>query len=242
MYALFLLLALPTVGLSSEATVDDTLLARWTVVQEESVFAAVTQKEGFAARLAHNHLIVARAYSARLDFDPENPDETEFELKAQAPDLIVDDPEERGRWEERVGALRLVDGLGAPDEADRREIRETMLSDDQLDGERYPIISARLLGIVKGPRTVGTVEFEYSADVEVVIHDKTVRREMAVRLAVDGKELSIEVIGEFTFEEFGIEPYSAFLGSVKNKNEFFIYVNLKAIGTNESSDSGTDDR
>ena len=85
-----------------------------------------------------------------------------------------------------------------------------MLSDDQLDGERYPIISARLLGIVKGPRTVGTVEFEYSADVEVVIHDKTVRREMAVRLAVDGKELSIEVIGEFTFEEFGIEPLLRF--------------------------------
>ena len=141
-----------------------------------------------------------------------------------------------------MGALKLADGLGAPDEADRREIRETMLSDDQLDGERYPIISARLLGIVEGPRTVGTVEFEYSADVEVVIHDKTVRREMAVRLAVDAKELSIEAIGEFTFEKFGIEPYSAFLGSVKNKNEFFIYVNLKAIGTNESSDSGTDDR
>ena len=60
--------------------------------------------------------------------------------------------------------------------------------------------------------------------------------------AIDGDELSIEAVGEFTFEEFGIEPYSAFLGSVKNKNEFFIYLNLKAIRTNESSDRGTDDR
>ena len=132
MYALFLLLALPTVGLSSEATVDDTLLARWTVVQEESVFAAVTQKEGFAARLAHNHLIVARAYSARLDFDPENPDETEFELKAQAPDLIVDDPEgaralggARGRTE--VGGWSGSSGRSRPqgdprDHAIRRSV------------------------------------------------------------------------------------------------------------------------
>ena len=242
MYALFLLLALPTVGLSSEATVDATLLAPWTVVPGESVFAVVTQKEGLAARLSHNHLIVARAYSVRLDFDPEDPEGTEFELEARAPDLVIDDPEERGRWEERVGALGLVDGLGAPDGSDRRDIRDTMLSDDQLDGERYPIISARLLRIVTAPRTIGTVEFEYAAEVEVVIHDEAIRREVAVRLAVDGDELSIEAIGEFTFEEFGIEPYSAFLGSVKNKNEFFIYLNLKAIRTNESSHRGTDDR
>ncbi len=43
--------------------------------------------------------------------------------------------------------------------------------------------------------------------------------------------LTIEAIGAFNFTDFGIKPYSAFLGAVKNEDEFHVYVNLSARST-----------
>ncbi len=228
MYALPLLLALPTIGLCQAPLPAASEPVPWEIVRAESVFAVVTQKEGFAARLAHNHLVVARDYTAFLDLDPSRPTEAIFELETATADLVVDDPSERSRWEERVVVLGLVSELGAPGAGDRRKIRETMLASGQMDAQRFPEIHARLLRVAPAPMTVGNVLFGYSAEVEIVIHGRTVRREVPVRFDLDGRVLAVEAVGSFTFEEFGIEPYSAFLGSVKNKNEFFIYLNLKA--------------
>ncbi len=228
MYALSLLLALPAIGLCQEPETAASAPVPWELVRAESVFAVVTQKEGFAARFAHNHLVVAREYTARLDLDPGDPAGASFELRTGTADLVVDDPAERSRWEERVLTLGLVNELGAPDDGDRRKIVETMLSSGQMDAERFPEIRARLLRVTPSPVTVGNVLFGYAAEVEVTVHGQAVRREVAARFDLDGRELAIEAVGRFTFEEFGIKPYSAFLGSVKNKNEFFIYINLKA--------------
>ncbi len=41
--------------------------------EDESVFAVVTHKGGFAASQAHNHLIAATGYEATLVFDPAEP-------------------------------------------------------------------------------------------------------------------------------------------------------------------------
>ena len=45
--------------------------------------------------------------------------------------------------------------------------------------------------------------------------------------------LHIEAVGVFNFREFGIKPYSAMLGAVKNKDEFHVYVALVAVPVDE---------
>ncbi len=209
--------------------VAPTAQSPWRVVEEESVFAIVTRKAGFAARLAHNHLIVARDYLVRLEVDPERIDNTVFDLEALATNLVVDDPDERTRWEARIVELGFVDDLGSPDESDRAEIRETMLSSKQLDAEADPRISVALLGVEVGETVVGETTFAYVADLAVRIHGETVTRRTAADFRIEGDRIFIEAVGNFTFEEFGIEPYSAFLGSVKNKNEFILYLNLQGV-------------
>lgn len=200
----------------------------WQVDQDASVFAVVTQKGGFAARLAHNHLIVARGYDVAFEFDPENLPATTFQFETPSAQLVVDDPVTRERWQGRIVELGLVDDLGEPGEDDREEIRQTMLSDDQLDAEEYPTISVQVQNVVEGESPVGPEVFAHLAEVAISVHGQTILRDVPARFRIDGDRIFVEAVGHFTFEEFGIEPYSAFMGSVKNKNEFVFYLNLEA--------------
>lgn len=231
--AMVALLVAPSERLHAQAVPEPTPLTTgeipWRIVDAESVFAVVTKKEGFAARLAHNHLVVARDYLVRLSLNPDRLDRTVFDLEAVAPSLVVDDPAERERWEPRIAALGIVDELGAPDEGQRAEIREKMLSDDQLDAETDPRISVTLIGARAGERVEGEVTFPYTAEIAIRVRGTTVTREVAADFRIEGERIHVEAVGHFTFEEFGIEPYSAFLGSVKNSNDFVVYLNLQGV-------------
>ena len=203
--------------------------ASWTIDQAASVFAVVTQKAGFAARLAHNHLVVAGPSTIHLELDADRLERTAFGMVTSAHDLVVDDPEQRARWQDRIRDLDLVDELGAPGDSDREKIRDTMLSDEQLDAESDPEISVTLLGIAPGETQSGSVTFPYFADIAVRVRGQTVEREVAADFRIEGDRLFVEAVGLFTFTEFGIKPYSAFMGSVKNKDEFTFYLNLQAM-------------
>jgi polyisoprenoid-binding protein YceI len=83
--------------------------AAFEVDPEESVFAVITHKAGFASRFAHNHFIAAGRFEARLEFTPEALEDTTFELEVNATDLVVDDPELREALASRLGALSFTD-------------------------------------------------------------------------------------------------------------------------------------
>jgi len=198
------------------------------VVEAESVFAVVTHKGGFAARLAHNHLIVASGYEVELVFDEADPLATAFMFSAPVDQLLVDPAESRQAWASRLADLDVEDDLGSPGEDDRRDIRNSMLSEKQLDFANHPTLSVELIRVSEGSQDLSGVVFPWMAEVEVTVRGVAVRRLVPMRYELEGDVLSVEAVGRFTFEEFGIEPYSAALGAVKNKNEFDFYLNLKA--------------
>ena len=200
-------------------------------VTEESVFAVVTYKGGLAGGLAHNHFVVADRFLADFAYDAEDPTASTLRFSTLVDDLIVDDPTLQAAWIDRMHTLTLVDEFGDLDEGDRRKVREEMLDEDQLDPESHPLIAATVTSIERADSRMGTVSFPYLANVEVTIHGTTVSRGVPVRHGLDGETLVVEGVGHFTFTEFGIEPYSAFLGTVKVRNEFVIYINLRARPT-----------
>jgi len=228
MYGSSMLLAAALAVQVNADTVPRPSAAAWTIDREQTLVAVVTHRAGFAARLAHNHLVVARDYSARVEFDPERIERALFDLEALVTDLDVDLPELKEAWEPRLAELDIVPELGAPSPDDRAEIRKTMLSDKQLDAEQFPRISVRVFGVRERPAMRGAIEFPFAADIEMMVHGETVTREAAARYTLEGDVLEIEAVADFTFEEFGIEPYSAFLGSVKNENGFQVFLALRA--------------
>jgi hypothetical protein len=204
------------------------------VLSEQSVIAVVTHKGGFASGAAHNHFIAASGYEVRLQFDVSDPLSTSFELECKATDLVVDDPGMRRKWHPRLRALEILEApFKELSEKDREKIRQTMLDDKQLDVSAFPIISARSQAVAAESSKLGEVAFPFRIALRFQVHGQEVEAPVVARYELEGERLHVEAVGLFRFKDFGIKPYSAMLGAVKNKNEFHVYVSLVAVPAGE---------
>lgn len=200
----------------------------WTFDPEASLFAVVTHKEGLAAGLAHEHLVVARDYDTSLsqaDGAPES-----FTMEFATNDLLVDDPDLASAWQERLLDLDLIaEPFAKLSEKDRGKIRKSMLGRKQLDAENHPKIRAELTEI--RPEDAGGDRGGYVGTLSLTVKGKTASREIEFEWNADtesatetGDPRRIEVTTAFDFTEFGIEPYSAMLGSIRVADTFHVFV------------------
>ncbi len=209
---------------------QDTFAREVEIVTEDSIFAVITHKGGFASGVAHNHLITATGYQADLSFDAEAPRATRFEIELASEQLKVDPWDLEQKWYPRFEELELLDEpFSEVSDKDRSKIRKSMLSKGQLDAAASPRITAKVTAVREQATTLGDVAFPYAADLELEIRGKTVKKPVAARYQLDGETLTIEAVGAFLFTDFGIKPYSALLGAVKNEDEFHVYVSLRAL-------------
>ncbi len=194
----------------------------------DSILAVITHKAGFASGAAHNHLVAATEYQATLAFDAAAPLAARFELRLSSDRLEVDRWDLLQAWYPRFEQLGLLDEpFSEVADKDRQKIRESMLAKGQLDAAGSPEIVARVTAVRERAATHGGVEFPYAADLELEIRGKKVAKPMAARYESAGGVLTIEAVGAFNFTDFGIKPYSAFFGAVKNQDAFHVYVKLK---------------
>ena len=195
---------------------------------DDSIIAVITHKGGFAAKRAHNHLIAASGYEAELSFDAAAPLATRFELGFGVEQLVVDPWDLEQAWYPRLQELEiLAEAFTEIADKDRQKIRKSMLSNEQLDGEKFPRISASVTGIEEKAVTHGEVNFPYTASLVLEVRGRRVEKPVAARYEAADGSLTVEAVGAFRFKEFGIEPFSAFFGAVKNEDEFHVYLHLK---------------
>jgi polyisoprenoid-binding protein YceI len=196
---------------------------------QRSIFAVVTRKAGIASRFAHDHLVAASRYEATLSFDDAHPEATRFRLEVVADALEADRRDLARSRSPRLLELGILDEpLPEVSAKDQRKIREAMLSDGQLDAARHPRIVAEVTRIRRQPSPMGKHTFAWSATVRLEAHGRRVERELAADASSRGDSLEIEAAGSFAFTDFGIEPYSAFLGTVRNQDRFFVYARILA--------------
>jgi len=196
------------------------------IVVDDSIFAVITHKAGFAAGLAHDHLVSADPQAVSLQFDAAAPTRTTMEFVVAAEELTVDDPELRGRWSPRLMELEILEeSLGELPEKDRGKIRKAMLGTKQLAAEKFPKIEARIIGVGAAAEPEGDF-FEYQVNLALTVHGKTVTRSVSAGFSVSDGRVTIEAFGSFRFTDFEIKPYSALLGAVKNQDDFHVYARL----------------
>lgn len=194
---------------------------------DETVLAVVTHKGGIASGLAHDHFVVAGGYRLRVAFDAAAPERTELELEAPTTGLVVDDPALAEQWSPRVRELGILDEpFAAVSEKDRGKIRRAMLGGKQLDAERFPHITARLRSVRRAED--GDERFGWLAEVTIGLHGHEIERTIPARYETDDDGVTLEALATLRFTDFGIEPYSAFLGAVKNRDEFHLWVRVRA--------------
>lgn len=172
-----------------------------------AIYVRVSRERGtLGSKLAHDHVIVAAAWTGTVVWG--GPGGCAGEVRVPVDALQVDPPE----WRTRLG-------VGEPiGERDRRSIRKSMLAEGQLSADAHPWIVFQVLGCedarMRGRLTVRGVAKEVTVPLDA---------------KVDGDTLTAKGTFSARATEFGFEPYAAFLGAVRNRDEMAF--TLDVVGT-----------
>jgi len=166
---------------------------------ERSEIYWLVYRAGAFARFGHNHVVSVGEMTGRVLLHPEL-EQSRFEIEIPVEALVVDDPALRARMREHFTSV--------PSDKDIERTRRNMLSEEVLDGERYP--SLRITGT--GPTVHAGEE---SLEITVELRGRSVPLTVPTEIRLSGGTL--EASGEFrlTHEELGLEPFSAAVGALR---------------------------
>lgn len=168
-------------------------------------------RAGAAARLAHDHTVHATEMSGEIVADPAAPETAKVRVTVQTKSLVNDDPVVRKQF-----------GLDPEiPEKDRETVNENMKSEEQLDVAHFPTISFVSTAVEKNGEKLTLVG-------DFTLHGVTKQVKMPIEVSVAGDTITGHGKIKMMQSDWGIEPYSAFLGAVKNKDEMLLHVHLVA--------------
>ena len=178
--------------------------------KKSSELVVKTWKEGVAAALAHNHVILATDYAGEVSFDPAAPAAAKVTLTVQVASLVPDDAALRKKFGEtaEVG------------EADRKKIAANMLGDEQLDAAKFPTISFGSTAVTKNEKG------QLVLAGQLTLHGVTRPVSLTVTIAVKDNQLVGDGKLRFKTSDFGVKPYSTGLGTVRNRDEVELALHL----------------
>lgn len=185
--------------------------ATYTFDAAESWLVVKLTKKGLAAALAHDHVVRAAAFSGSVVYDPDDLSTCAVQITIPVEELTVDVPADL----ERMGM-----GTG-PDEGDRAKIKKNMLAKGQLHAEAHPTITYQ-------STTCQATGEQLTATGSLTIRGVSKSIAVPLNVALDGNRFTAQ--GQFTVShrDFGMKPYSAALGTIKNDDPLEFHLNLVA--------------
>ncbi len=198
-------LAVCLIGLSAQA-------APWALDSKGTALAVKTWKTGAGAGLAHDHIVRATKFSGSASLDDDGkPESLKLELVAEVNALTPDEPEDRRAYH--------MPNTPVP-ESDRKKVRDNMVGDEQLDAAKFPTISF----------TVNKVYREESGVLQclgkLTLHGVTKELLFPITVKSTENKMEGEAAVKFRTSDFGVKPYSAALGLIRNKDEVELVVRV----------------
>lgn len=162
-----------------------------------------------AAGLSHDHVIAAKGWTGSFTWDPANPAACKADINVPVAQLDNDSPEMR----KKVGYDTTLDDDG------RADVKEHMLGDDQLNASKYPNITFKVTKC-EGTGTAIKVTGDFS------LHGVT--KTITVPMTVNATPTNVTAKGSFKVKhtDYGMEPFSALLGQLKNNNEMTFFIDV----------------
>jgi len=173
----------------------------WSAVLEKSQITVHVFKKGLFSAAAHDHHFVATRWRATASFDAARASEVRLELV--------------------VAADSLRDRQPALSSGDRDKVNRQAAGPDVLDAARHPEVRFTSLRLEPGAGStaeqVGRLEGVLAGT--LALHGR--ERPVSVRLVAkkDGKGWWAHGSAKFKQSDFGIAPYSGFLGTVAVQDE-----------------------
>ena len=174
------------------------------------LFVQVYKAPTIVSDLSHNHAIQAVGWSGKGTWDSEDYSACDIFLTVPVNNLQVDNPD-----------IRKLAGMeGTLSESMRKDIKKHMLSDVQLDAEKYPMITFQSTSC-EGVDNVMTLNGDFT------MHGTTNAISLPVSVS-DTDGLSLKGSFPVKSTDYGMTPYSAMFGLIGNQDEMTITFDLVA--------------
>lgn len=171
-----------------------------------------TWKTGAGASMAHDHVVRATKFSGKGSLDDSgNPESLKLELTVDVASLLPDEPETRKKY--------YLPNTPVP-EKDRKKVLENMIGDEQLDAAKFPSITF----------VVSKVYREDSGALQclgkLTLHGVTKELLFPIKVKTGDRQVEGDAQVRFKTSDFGVKPYSAALGLIRNKDEVELVVHV----------------
>jgi polyisoprenoid-binding protein YceI len=186
---------------------------RWLVDPARSSFVLQVFKAGAAAALAHDHVVHATKYTARLSADPADPTTASIEVTVPTAALDIDDPAVRARFQLPANVS----------ERDRNAVLEAMRGDEVLDVDRFPTI------VFRSTAVKAAADGSLTLSGNLTLHGVTRPVAMPLSARVAGDAIDAQARFAFKTSDFGMPPYSAMFGAVRCKDEVVLNLHVVAV-------------
>ncbi len=168
------------------------------------------------AHLAHDHVIRAANWHGTVQVDLDTLSTCEIDIEIPAKDLVVDEP-----W------LRRQVGYEFPIPADQRlQIAASMKDVAQLDATNFPTMRFTANTCTAESALLGQGAMVWVTG-ELDIHGRRAFVRVPMRVTVNAELLSASGRFSTTHADFGIVPYSALMGGLRNGPELRFTLAIK---------------
>lgn len=180
---------------------------------KHSQFVIQVFKDGAAAAFAHDHTVHAIDVAGEIVADAASPAASKVNVTVQTKTLVNDDPQVRKQF-----------GLDpSMPEKDRVSVNDSMKAEEQLWVSKYPTITFTSTSVEKSGEGKITLVGDFT------LRGVTKKLRLPATVKIEGDTLKADGKVRFKTSDWGMKPYSAFLGAVKNKDE--VVLNVKLVGT-----------
>jgi polyisoprenoid-binding protein YceI len=170
--------------------------------------AVMVRYDRTALMAGHDHVLSTKAFTGKVTLDAQAPSACSVSIQFPVSTLEVDAPGMRTRY-----SL-----TGDTPEGDKDNIKKNALSKGQLDATTYPTIKFDSTACTRA----GT---KLTVQGNLTVRGKA-KAVSAVMDVTEGAQFGAK--GSFTAKhtDFGFEPYTALLGSLRNANDLTFYVDV----------------
>ena len=180
---------------------------------------AFTEPTGVFKGASHSHVVrAAKGVSGKIVYDADAIGSSSVAVSFPVSGLAVDEPDMRKR-----------EGLTKPlSEKDRKSISESMRSEKQLDEKRFGQIS------FESTKVVSKGEGKLEVTGRMAIHG--VKRNITLPISYTVNDGVFTGQGTYTFDhkDFGLEPFVAVLGTVRNAEP--IRLKIRLVGSEKAGE------
>jgi len=170
-------------------------------------------RDGVAAKLGHDHVVQATAFSGRVTYDLSAPGLSSVAAQVPTATLKVDEAQTRRKF-----------GLeGQPTAADVAEVEKSMKAEGQLDVAKFPMITFTSTTI-----TPDTPD-RYLVAGQLTIRGIARAVQFPANVVMEGNAIRATATLTFMQSAFGYKPYRALLGAIKNRDAAMLHIDLVAV-------------